>query len=222
MKILFVGKPGSGKGSVTQKLGDDFIHLSTGNLLRKEIAEGTKEGLELKAVLDKGGFATDEKIFELVDKFFKENKDANIIFDGFPRNEKQARACIERGIDFDYIFELESDDEVLQERIVHRRVHEPSGRVYHLKSLPPKIDGLDDITGEPLKQRDDDRPEVLKERLRIYAEVTAPVLEVFKEAGYMIYKINGNETIDKSVEEINKVLTQNNKKPKMKVWLIIK
>lgn len=222
MKILLIGKPGSGKGSVTQSLGDEYIHFSTGNLLRQEIARGTPEGLEIKALLDKGGFATNETIFKLVDKFFAENKDANIIFDGFPRNVEQASVCIKNGIEFDYIFELVSDNEILEDRIVNRRVHEASGRVYHLKTMPPKVDGKDDVTGEPLVQRNDDRPDVLQERLRIYEEVTAPVLDVFREAGYKIHQINANETIQKSVEEIKEVLNQPKTKHRKKMWLINK
>ncbi len=213
MRILLVGKPGSGKGSISQSIGEDFIHFSTGNLLRQEIALGTPEGLEIKAILDKGGFATNEKIFHLVDKFFIENKDANVIFDGFPRNVEQASACIQKDIKFDYIFELVSDDEILEDRIINRRVHEASGRVYHLKMMPPKVDGLDDVTGEPLVQRNDDKPEVLKERLSIYAEVTAPILNIFREAGYKIHQINANESIQKSIDEIKDII---NKKPSLR------
>lgn len=217
MKILLVGKPGSGKGSVSQAIGEDFIHFSTGNLLRQEIALGTPEGLEIKAILDKGGFATNEKIFHLVDKFFIENKDANVIFDGFPRNVEQASACIQKDIKFDYIFELVSDDEILEDRIINRRVHEASGRVYHLKMMPPKVDGLDDVTGEPLVQRNDDKPEVLKERLSIYAEVTAPILNVFREAGYKIHQIDANESIQKSIDEIKEIIKKPSLRSKSKI-----
>lgn len=218
MNILLIGKPASGKGTFSKALHDaDFVQLSTGDLLRNEIKLETKLGKEIDLLLKDGGFATDEIIFTLVDKFMNENKDKQIIFDGFPRNIAQTKECIKRGIVFDKIIEIDAPDELVKERIVYRRVHPASGRVYNIKTLPPKVEGLDDVTGEALVQRNDDRPEVMEQRLKNYVTLTQPIIGYLKENGYKVVTIDGNvpfETLKKvAVETLGDLAPK--KKPKL-------
>lgn len=194
MNILLVGKPGSGKGTITKILieKDDFVHLSTGDLLRQEIATGSELGKKLELLLKDGNFASDDVIFTLVTKFIKENEDKSIIFDGFPRNLKQAEKCKELKIHFDHIFYLDVPNEILEERILNRRIHLPSGRSYNLKTIPPKVEGLDDITGEPLTHRSDDTKEALAQRIKTYKKETEPILNYLESNGYPINRMNGS------------------------------
>lgn len=201
MNILFLGKPGSGKGTITKRLEKDgFVHLSTGDLLRAERDRGTELGKEIAALIDKGLFAPDSMIFDLVDKFLLENNGKNIMFDGFPRNLAQAQKCIEKNIIFEKVIVLEVPDELISERVINRRVHLNSGRVYNVKTLPPKIDGFDDITGEPLIHRDDDKEEVLVKRLEIYKNVTEPIAQFLEAKQYNIMKVDGTKEISTQVE----------------------
>lgn len=212
MNILFVGKPGSGKGTITQKLNDDsFIQLSTGDLLRREVDLGTEVGKEIGLLLADGKFATDETIFMLVAKFLEENKTKSIIFDGFPRNAKQAQKCLDDGIVFDHIFLIDVSDDKVKERIVNRRIHQASGRVYNLKTMPPKVEGIDDITGEPLTHRHDDKLEVLDQRLNNYRTLTEPVLEVLKKNNYNIVVINGEDNLDNQLNIVKNTLGSHKK-----------
>lgn len=207
MNILFIGKPASGKGSITQRIIDDnFVQLSTGDLLRAEQEKGTELGNEIKALLSQGKFATDETIFNLVEKFLAENSDKSIIFDGFPRNVIQAKHCLERGIIFDYVFNIEVPDETVRERIVNRRVHPQSGRVYNIVTLPPKVEGVDDITGEPLIQRNDDRIEVVAQRLENFNTLTYPIVDFLEKEGFTINKIDGLIPLKEQVETVKNTL----------------
>ena len=201
MNILFLGKPGSGKGTITKRLENDgFIHLSTGDLLRAERDKGTTLGKEIGKLIDGGNFVSDDMIFNLVDNFLEENKSKNVIFDGFPRNLAQAQKCIEKGIVFEKVVVLDVPDELIKDRIVNRRVHLASGRVYNTKTLPSKIDGIDDVTGEPLIHRDDDREEVIAKRLEIYKNVTEPISQFLEAKNYDILHIDGTIDIIKQVE----------------------
>lgn len=217
MRILMIGKPASGKGTITQRIiNEDFVQLSTGDLLREEQAKNTPLGREIKELLKLGKFATDETIFALVDKFLIENKGKSIVFDGFPRNVAQAKRCLEMGIEFDHIFSIEVPDEIVTERIVNRRVHPASGRVYNIKTLPPKKSGLDDLTGEPLVQRNDDRAEVVGQRLENFNNFTLPIINFLEQKGYHITKIDGLAPISTQVAIVKEELEQKqNKKPKM-------
>lgn len=215
MNLLFMGKPGAGKGSVTKRLEGEFKFLSTGDLLRAEVASNSEEGKIIGALLKQGKFATDEQIFPIVEKFLEENKGKNIVFDGFPRNLKQAEECIKRGITFATVVNIQVDDSLVEDRVVNRRIHPASGRVYNIKSLPPQVEGKDDVTGEPLIQRDDDKPDVVKERLSIYANVTAPILPFMEKNGYKVNVVDGSLPIDeqvKMVQEIIDGITNNHKK----------
>lgn len=201
MNILFLGKPGSGKGTITKRLEKDgFLHLSTGDLLRVERDKGTKLGKEIGLLIDKGNFVSDAMIFNLVDNFLEENQGKNIIFDGFPRNLAQAQKCIEKKIIFEKVVVIEVPDELIKDRIVNRRVHVGSGRVYNILTLPPKIEGIDDISGEPLIHRNDDKEEVLAKRLDIYKNVTEPIAQFLEAKNYQIIKIDGTKEIATQVE----------------------
>lgn len=207
MNILLIGKPGAGKGTITKHLeSEGFLQLSTGDLLRNEIATGSEMGKEIDQLLLHGKFATDDMIFKMVDNFLVQNSDKSTIFDGFPRNLKQAKACFDNGLHFDKIFMLNVEDEVLEERIVNRRVHPGSGRVYNLKTMPPQIEGKDDVTGEPLVQRNDDRPEILQNRLKAYREQTEPILEYFKFKGLNVIEIDAVSPIEEQVATVKEEL----------------
>jgi adenylate kinase len=207
MNILFVGKPGSGKGTITQNLLDDgFLQLSTGDLLRKEAKTGSDLAAEINERLAQGKFASDETIFKVVEKFLKENEGKSIIFDGFPRNVEQARHCLEKGLVFDQIFEIDVSDDLVKERIVNRRIHQPSGRVYNIKTMPPKVEGLDDVTGEPLTHRHDDKLEVLDNRLADYQNLTAPVIDFLKTNGFTVIRIDGSNELDNQLSQVKSSL----------------
>jgi len=216
MNILLIGKPGAGKGTITKLLEQEgFLQLSTGDLLRAEIATGSEMGKEIDQLLLKGKFATDEMIFTMVDGFMNKNIDKSIIFDGFPRNVKQADACFENNLKFDKIFLLNIDDEVLEERIIHRRVHPKSGRVYNVKTMPPKVEGQDDFTGEPLVQRNDDKPEVLKNRLKEYREQTEPIVKFLREKGMNIVELDASGPIEQQLLKVKEELSYSHR-PKFK------
>lgn len=209
MYILFVGKPGAGKGTIAQRLKDEgFIQLSTGDLLRDEVASGSKLGQELDALLKQGKFASDETVLSMVKTYLENNKDSHIIFDGFPRNLAQAKAITENGIKFDAIIHLNASDELVHERICNRWIHKQSGRVYNIKTLPPKVPFKDDETGEDLIQRHDDKPEVIADRLARYREATYPVLAFYeKEQKVPTLEIDaGNTSIAEQIKEVKNFL----------------
>lgn len=212
MKILFLGKPGSGKGTITQRLKDEgFLHLSTGDLLRAERNKGTELGKEIGLLIDGGNFVSDEMIFDLVDNYLAENEGKNIVFDGFPRNLAQAQKCIDKGIIFEKVLVLDVPDELIKDRIVNRRVHLPSGRVYNTKTLPPKVEGIDDITGEPLTHRDDDKEEVIGKRLDIYKNVTEPIAEFLKAKNYNVKHVEGTDELSNQVKIVKDFLKTSTK-----------
>jgi adenylate kinase len=216
MNILLIGKPGAGKGTITKLLENEgFLQLSTGDLLRAEIATGSEMGKEIDQLLLHGKFATDEMIFEMVDGFLNKNIDKSIIFDGFPRNLKQAKTCFNNSLNFDKIFVLNIEDSVLEERIVNRRVHPKSGRVYNIKTMPPREEGKDDFTGEPLVQRNDDKPEVLANRLKEYKSQTEPIIEYFKSIGMNIIELDASGPIEKQLIRVKEELSKTTK-PKFK------
>lgn len=217
MNILFVGKPGSGKGTITQSLiNEGFLHLATGDLLRTEQNKGTELGKEIEALLSQGKFATNETVFFLVNQFLSENKGKSIIFDGFPRNKAQTEKCLDDGIIFDHVFLLEVSDAKIKERIVNRRIHQQSGRVYNIKTMPPKVEGIDDITGEPLIHRDDDKLEVIDNRLNNFNTLTEPLLEVLINKGYFIHKIDAEDALENQIEKIKNIIEKKEHKIKMK------
>ncbi|MBM3117747.1 adenylate kinase [Jeongeupia naejangsanensis] len=176
MKLILLGAPGAGKGTQANYIKEKFgiPQISTGDMLRAAVKAGTPLGLEAKAIMDAGGLVRDDIIIGLVKERIKEADCANgFLFDGFPRTIPQAEAMREAGVDIDYVVEIAVPDEAIVERMAGRRVHPASGRSYHVKFNPPKVEGKDDVTGEDLIQRADDVEETVKKRLAVYHEQTA-------------------------------------------------
>ena len=175
MRLILLGAPGAGKGTQAAFIKEHFNipQISTGDMLRAAVKAGSPLGLEAKKVMDAGGLVSDDIIIGLVKDRLKEPDCAKgYLFDGFPRTLPQADAMKDAGVAIDYVLEIDVPDEAIIERMSGRRVHQPSGRTYHVKFNPPKVSGKDDVTGEDLIQRDDDREETVKKRLEIYHNQT--------------------------------------------------
>lgn len=183
MRVILLGAPGAGKGTQAQFIMEEFgiPQISTGDMLRAAVKAGTPLGLEAKKVMDAGGLVSDDIIIGLVKERIAESDCVNgFLFDGFPRTIPQAQALVDAGIDIDHVVEIDVDDAEIIERLSGRRVHPGSGRVYHLKYNPPKQDGVDDVSGEPLVQRDDDREETVRKRLEVYQAQTRPLVDFYQ------------------------------------------
>ena len=184
MKLILLGAPGVGKGTQAQFIMEKYgiPQISTGDMLREAIRDGTELGKQVKAVMDSGGLVTDEIIIDLVKtRIRKKDCENGFLFDGFPRTIPQAQALEAQGIEIDSVIEIIVPDEEILSRLSGRRVHEASGRVYHITHSPPKTEGVDDLTGDPLIQRDDDLEETVRERLSVYREQTEPLVEFYKQ-----------------------------------------
>ena len=182
MKLILLGAPGAGKGTqanfICQKYG--IPQISTGDMLRAAVKAGTPLGIEAKKVMDAGGLVSDDLIINLVKERIAQPDCANgFLFDGFPRTIPQAEAMKEAGVNLDYVLEIDVPFEAIIERMSGRRSHPASGRTYHVKFNPPKAEGVDDITGEPLVQRDDDKEETVKKRLDVYSQQTRPLVDYY-------------------------------------------
>ncbi|HWW06915.1 adenylate kinase [Collimonas sp.] len=184
MRLILLGPPGAGKGTQANFIKESFNipHISTGDMLRAAIKDKTPLSAEVKQVMDAGGLVSDEIIIRLVKDRLKQADCANgYLFDGFPRTLPQAEMMKEAGVGIDYVLEIDVPDEVILERISGRRIHPPSGRTYHVKFNPPKVEGTDDMTGENLILRDDDREETVKKRLRVYHEQTEMLIAYYTQ-----------------------------------------
>ncbi|RJG15122.1 adenylate kinase [Massilia cavernae] len=184
MRLILLGAPGAGKGTQANFIKEKYNipQISTGDMLRAAIKAGTELGMAAKKVMDAGGLVSDDIMIGLVKDRLKDKDCANgYLFDGFPRTIAQADAMKEAGINVDYVLEIDVPDELIVERMSGRRSHPASGRVYHTKFNPPKADGTDDITGEPLVQRDDDKEETVKKRLGVYHNQTEVLLGYYNE-----------------------------------------
>ena len=184
MKIILLGPPGAGKGTQAESICKryDIPHISTGNMLREAVEAGTKLGLEAKSLMDAGILVSDDVIVGLVEERISSPDCSNgFLFDGFPRTIPQAEALIQRNIDIDAVVEIDVPDQDIIDRMSGRRMHPASGRNYHVVYNPPKIEGKDDLTGEDLIQREDDKPETVKDRLRVYADQTSPLVEFYSD-----------------------------------------
>ncbi len=183
LKIILLGAPGAGKGTQAQFIIEKYYipQISTGDMLREAIAAQTALGIKVKSVMDSGALVTDEIILDLVKDRIAQDDCANgFLFDGFPRTIPQADALIARGIDIDHVVEIIVPEEEIIKRLSGRRVHEGSGRVYHVTFNAPKVADQDDVTGEPLVQRDDDKEDTVRERLNVYNRQTAPLVGFYK------------------------------------------
>ena len=183
MRLILLGAPGAGKGTQAQFIRERFgiPQISTGDMLRAAVKEGTPLGVEAKKVMDAGGLVSDDTIIRLVsDRLQRDDCQAGYLFDGFPRTLPQAEAMKLAGVALDYVLEIDVADQEIIDRMSGRRVHLASGRTYHIRFNPPQVDGKDDITGEDLVQRDDDREETVRKRLEIYHAQTKPLLEYYR------------------------------------------
>jgi len=184
MRLILLGPPGAGKGTQAAYIKDRFHipQISTGDMLRAAVKEGTALGLAAKKVMDAGGLVSDDIIIGLVKDRLTHADCANgYLFDGFPRTIPQAEAMKDAGVAIDYVLEIDVPDEAIVERMSGRRVHTASGRTYHVKYNPPKVAGKDDVTGEDLIQRDDDREETVKKRLAVYHEQTVQLVGYYND-----------------------------------------
>ena len=184
MRIILLGGPGAGKGTQANFIKDKYNipQISTGDMLRAAVKEGTPLGLEAKKVMDAGGLVSDDTILGLVKERISQDDCANgFLFDGFPRTLAQAEALKVQGVDIDAVVEINVDDEEIIKRMSGRRVHLASGRTYHIVFNPPREEGKDDETGEPLIQRDDDREETVRQRLKVYHDQTEPLIGYYSE-----------------------------------------
>jgi adenylate kinase len=182
MKLILLGAPGAGKGTqaafICQKYG--IPQISTGDMLRAAVKAGTPLGMQAKAVMESGGLVSDELIINLVKERIAQSDCAQgFLFDGFPRTIPQADAMKAAGVKLDCVLEIDVPFEAIIERMSGRRSHPASGRTYHVKFNPPKVEGHDDVTGEPLVQRADDQEETVKKRLDVYSAQTRPLVDYY-------------------------------------------
>lgn len=184
MRLILLGAPGAGKGTQANFIKEKYNipQISTGDMLRAAIKAGTELGLAAKKVMDAGGLVSDDIMIGLVKNRLQEADCANgYLFDGFPRTIAQADAMKDNGINVDYVLEIDVPDDLIVERMSGRRTHQPSGRVYHTKFNPPKVADIDDVTGEALVQRDDDKEETVKKRLSVYHNQTEVLLGYYNK-----------------------------------------
>lgn len=183
MRVILLGGPGAGKGTQAAYITEHFSvpQISTGDMLRAAVKAGTALGRQAKSVMDSGGLVSDDLILDLVKERIAEPDCANgFLFDGFPRTIAQAEALKKQGVRVDCVVEIAVDDDEIVRRMSGRRVHPSSGRTYHVEFNPPEKEGKDDVTGEPLIQRDDDREETVKKRLEVYHEQTEPLISYYR------------------------------------------
>jgi len=205
MILVFLGPPGAGKGTqaklLSQRMG--FLHLSTGDLLREAVKNQTPLGKKAKEYMDRGELVPDGLIVQLIEETMP--KDGNVILDGFPRTVNQALALEEmlkgKGKKISKVLFFDVPDEVIIDRLSGRRVCSKCGAVYHVKYNPPKVEGMCDLCGGSLVQRDDDREEVVKKRLEVYRKQTQPLIEFYEDRG-IIYRLDAEKGVEELFEEI--------------------
>lgn len=198
MRIILLGAPGAGKGTQATFITERFNipQISTGDMLRAAVKAGTPLGLEAKSFMDSGGLVPDTVIIGLVSERIKEADCKNgFLFDGFPRTIPQADAMKEAGVSIDYVVEIDVPDSAIVERMSGRRSHPESGRTYHVKFNPPKVAGKDDVTGEDLVQREDDKEATVKKRLEVYHDQTKPLVDY-----YVTWANSGTEGAPKHIK----------------------
>ena len=182
MRLILLGAPGAGKGTQAQFICEKFAipQISTGDMLRAAVKAGTELGIAAKKIMDAGGLVSDDIIIGLVkDRLTQPDCSKGYLFDGFPRTIPQAQAMKDAGVPIDYVLEIDVPFDAIIDRMSGRRVHPASGRTYHVTFNPPKVEGKDDVTGEDLIQRDDDKEETVRKRLQVYNDQTRPLVDYY-------------------------------------------
>ncbi len=209
MKLILLGAPGAGKGTQAKWISEEYgiPHISTGDILRKNVAEGTELGKEAKKYMDEGKLVPDELIIDMVrDRLSQDDCKNGFILDGFPRTIKQAEA-LEKITDVDAVLNIYVPFEKLIERITGRRTCPKCGAVYHIKYNPPKKDNICDVCGTPLIQRDDDKEETVRKRLKTYEEQTAPLIDYYEKKGKLI-TVEGQEKVEDTIALVRQALSK--------------
>ena len=198
MKIILLGPPGAGKGTQAEVISNELKipHISTGDILRESIRNKTSLGEEAKKIMDQGKLVSDEIILGIIkERVSKDDCKFGFLFDGFPRTIGQADGLKNLNINIDLVLEISLSDEVIISRMSGRRIHLSSGRTYHIEFNPPKVEGKDDLSGEDLIQRDDDKPETVLARLEVYKNQTNPLINYYqqleKQSDLRFVKVNG-------------------------------
>lgn len=214
MRIILLGAPGAGKGTQAQFICEKYgiPQISTGDMLRAAVKAESDLGKQVKEVMASGGLVTDEIIIALVKDRIKGDDCGNgFLFDGFPRTIPQASALVESDIQIDVVLEIDVQDDEIVKRLSGRRVHLDSGRIYHIVYNPPNKKGVDDVSGGELIQREDDKEETVRNRLRVYHQQTKPLVEYYKNLSksnnnIRVVKVNGLAKVDSIKEEISRTL----------------
>lgn len=213
MRIILLGAPGAGKGTQAQFIRENYgiPQISTGDMLRAAVKAGSSLGQQAKMLMDAGKLVTDELVIALVkERIAQDDCDNGFLLDGFPRTILQADAMQQAGIRIDVVLELAVPDDIIVDRIAGRRIHAPSGRIYHVTYYPPKQQGLDDLTGEALTIRKDDEEATVRKRLTEYHQMTAPLINYYgqaAEAGETRYvKIDGTQSVAEISTQLKTIL----------------
>ena len=209
MRIILLGAPGVGKGTQAKFICNHFSipQISTGDMLRESVRAGSSLGKKVKTVMEEGALVTDEIIIDLVkERIKRDDCKKGYLFDGFPRTIPQAEALAQQNIQIDSVIEIKVEDAQIISRLAGRRVHLASGRVYHIVNNPPKQKNADDLTGEPLIQREDDKEDTIKQRLEVYRNQTEPLVNFYqqkqKEGALSYRSVDGDKAYDNLSEEI--------------------
>jgi len=210
MRIILLGAPGAGKGTQAQFLSEKYAipQISTGDMLRGAVKAKTELGIQVEQVMASGGLVTDDIIIALVKERIQE-KDCSkgFLFDGFPRTIPQAQALLDAGVDINVVLEIDVADDEIVKRLSGRRVHLDSGRVYHIDFNPPKVENRDDVTGEELIQRIDDKEKTVRSRLRLYHQQTEPLVDFYTQLAASgravdIIRVNGVASVEQIKNEV--------------------
>ncbi len=216
MRLILLGAPGAGKGTQAQFICERFKipQISTGDMLRAAVKEGSELGLKVKEIMTSGGLVSDDIIIALVkERIAQPDCENGFLFDGFPRTIPQAEAMKDAAVKIDHVLEIAVDDEEIVKRLAGRRVHPGSGRVYHVEYNPPKEAGKDDVTGEALIQRDDDQEATVRNRLAVYHDQTAPLVDYYQQwakqdaaAAPAYHRVEGVGSVDEITRQVIEAL----------------
>ncbi len=211
MRVILLGAPGAGKGTQAKFLMETFgiPQISTGDMLRAAVAAGSDLGKKVKSIMESGALVSDELIIDLVkDRIAQPDCEKGFLLDGFPRTIPQAEALSASGVPIDHVLEIHVDDEAIVSRLSGRRVHEASGRIYHIEHNPPQNEGKDDDTGEALVQREDDQEDTIRHRLSVYHEQTEPLVSYYQNIpGVTFSRVDGVGSLDDIKAKVSEALS---------------